>query len=125
MSRFKKLPSRREIRRKVDQTLAKLLDHKPAPADEPKPAPKSGTLSHEKPESRRAVRYQPHRAKGTHFRDTRGDVNVVTESGAVRNITKPTSRVKREREARARKKTATEAATKKGAKQTQRPPASD
>lgn len=124
MTRKSAKVTRREIRRRMDRSLARPLDRKPAPSPEPPPAPRSGTLSHEKPASKRAVFYQPHRAKETQFRDTRGDVNLVTDSGAVRNLTKPTSRVKRERRQRAQKKTATAAATKKGAKQ-KSPPDSD
>jgi len=112
----------REIRRRVGQTLARLLDHKRAPA-EPKPEPESGSLSHETPVSKRAVYYQPHRCRGTTFRDTRGDVNVVAESGAVRNVTKPKSRVKRQREAR--KKSAAMARTTKNESTRKSPPGSD
>jgi hypothetical protein len=79
-----------------------LHDRKSAKKSAEKPEPKSGTLSHEKPESRNALFYQPHRAKGVRFRDTRGGVVQVTDSGAVRNLTKPRSRVKRLREQRQR-----------------------
>jgi hypothetical protein len=57
-------------------------------------------LSFQKPVSSKAIRYEPHTAdKGeTVFEDTRGITYGVEESGALRAINKPRSRVKRLRQ---------------------------
>lgn len=90
--------SKRAIRRKVDEFVGRLKDRPKKETREEKPEAKSKSLSHEKPASRHAIRYQPHRAKGARFRDVRGVENVVEPSGAVRAVGKPRSKVKRERE---------------------------
>ena len=108
--------SRREINRRFAASADRLLNrakNKPAAeSEQPKPAPKSGSLSHEKLASKRSVFYQPHRAKGTVFRDVRGVVNQVEASGAVRAAGKPRSRVKREREQQGQKEKENAAARK-------------
>lgn len=68
---------------------------------------KSTPLSSQKIESEVAVDYQPHSPanRGSRFRDPRGRVYEVDKSGALRNVNKPPSRVKRERAARKTKTT--------------------
>lgn len=94
--RWKKTP--RAIRRGVAQTLSKLVDRKPAnkAEDPPKPEPKSGTLSHEKPASRRAVRYNPMTAPNSRMVDTRGVPYDIGPKGQLRRLRPKLQRTTRE-----------------------------
>jgi hypothetical protein len=84
----------RKLKKRVGESIAKLLDQKP----KKEKGKDKGTAGKDAcAPSSQAIYYQPHRAKGSAFRDTRGDKMVVEESGALRAVTKPLSREKRKR----------------------------
>ena len=102
MSKPLKQRKRKQLLNKAADALEKLRSRPPeeeTPAAEEPKAPES--LSHQKTTSKRALDYQPHRAKpGTRLIDPRGRFYAVEETGSLRAHDKPRSRVKREREAR-------------------------
>jgi hypothetical protein len=66
------------------------------------PKASADPLSFQRSPSKAAIAYEPHTAAGeTVFKDSRGVVYGVEDSGALRAISKPRSRVKRIRQERA------------------------
>ncbi len=92
---------RRKLLNKAAERLAKIHEKKPE-KEEAKPAPQSGTLSHEKTASAHEVRYNPKTAPGTRMIDTRGVPYDIGPKGQLRRVRKPqlqrTARVERIRE---------------------------
>jgi hypothetical protein len=100
----KRISRGRKIRRAISESIARLTKGKPAAEAEPETeAEAKGLVGEDEGTSRRALRYQPHRAAGSSFLDTRRQAYGVEPSGALRAIGKPRSRVKRLREERANK----------------------
>lgn len=92
---------RRRLLHQAAERLAKIHEKKTPAAEEEKPAPQSGTLSHEKPASSRAVRYNPMTAPRTRMTDTRGvpyDIGPKGQLSRVRPKIQRTARVEKIRE---------------------------
>jgi hypothetical protein len=103
-----KRSARRRISDSLEKTKAALAKKREeSTADKKaaarKPKPQSGDQSFQKPESRKEVKSQPHRAKGTKFLDPSRRAYEVSEAGELRAVNKPPSREKRRREERNRK----------------------
>lgn len=81
-----------EAKTKIGAMVKKLAGRTPDQAED----------AEEETTSKRAIRYQPHRAKGARFLDTRRKPYIVTEEGSLRAIAKPPSRVRRQRAERER-----------------------
>jgi len=107
---------RRSLRRKISESIERTktalarkreastkAEEKDAAAKKSKP--KSGEQSFEKVKSRKELKYQPHRSKGTKFLDPKRRAYEVSEAGELRALDKPRSREKRRREERNQEKT--------------------
>lgn len=89
----------RQRRKLLQQAATKLAPKSTPRTDEPKPEPKSGTLSHEKPASRVAVRYNPMTAPNSKMVDTRGKRYEIGPKGQLRRLRlQSTTRVDKIRE---------------------------
>ncbi len=87
---MKKKPLKERKRRKLLERaaagLAKIRKNKSAAPEDPQPEPKSGTLSHEKPASRLAVRYNPMTAPNSRMIDARGVPYEIGSKGQLRRV---------------------------------------
>lgn len=103
------MKSNRKLRRRVDEAFAKLLGRADGKVKElgtaKRPAANSLVAPIGPDKSKKEVSYQPHRAPGVKFRDTRGGTVEVSERGELRAVDKPRSRVKRLREEAKNRKT--------------------
>jgi hypothetical protein len=100
----KKKSRSRKIRRAISEAMDRLVNKKKAAPDVAAAEEPIG-LEHEEEllaTSRRAVRYQPHRAPGVAFLDSRRQAYGGAPDGSLRANRKPRSRVKRLRDERAK-----------------------
>lgn len=94
---------RRALRRKVSESIERTqtaLAKKREALTQPDEKNAAAQKSKPQPKSRKALKYQPHRSKGTKFLDPKRRAYEVSEAGELRALDKPLSREKRRRKER-------------------------
>jgi len=107
MSAKKRSPKRRALRRKISESIERTQTALAKKREESPPDKKTAAAQNSKSQSgsRKELKYQPHRSKGTKFLDPKRRAYKVSEAGELQALDKPRSREKRRREERNQKTT--------------------
>lgn len=92
---------RRALRRKVSESIERTQTALAKKREASQPDEKKSKSKSDDTKSRKELKYQPHRSKGTKFLDPKRRAYEVSDAGELRALNKPTSREKRRRKERA------------------------
>lgn len=91
---------RRALRRKISESIERTTQALAKKREASPPDEKQSKKKSQDTKSRKELKYQPHRAKGTKFLDSKRRAYQVSDAGELRALDKPTSREKRRRKER-------------------------